>query len=293
MSEENATNPEVAAETTAATTEEVAPEANETELSEGEHPESETADQPAEDDTEEVEYEGQKYRVPKPLKSAIMMHADYTRKTQEVAEQRKALEQQRQQFEQYVKVQQEHIKDLARLHALDEQLEQYRNLNWDQIWQQDPTQHSRLIQQFNLLKDARERLVGEITQRDQQRALEAQQELAKRAEESRAYLMREIPEWSAEYDAKLTKFALDAGFQPDEIKGLAVNNPRAVKMLHLAYIGQQLLEKQKAATKPQPQPAQPVPKVGTSRAPATKDPRRMSTEEWMKWRNEQLARKSR
>ena len=42
------------------------------------------------DDSEEVEHEGQKYRIPKALKSALMMNADYTRKTQEVAEQRPA-----------------------------------------------------------------------------------------------------------------------------------------------------------------------------------------------------------
>jgi hypothetical protein len=42
------------------------------------------------DDFEEIEYgEGQKYAVPKALKGAFLMQADYTRKTQELAEQRR------------------------------------------------------------------------------------------------------------------------------------------------------------------------------------------------------------
>ena len=51
-------------------------------------PEGETPEQPSEpaDDSEEVEYEGSLYRVPKELKEAVIRHADYTRKTQEVAQ---------------------------------------------------------------------------------------------------------------------------------------------------------------------------------------------------------------
>src|SRR5688572_20265217 len=47
----------------------------------------------------ELEYEGRKFKVPKEaadeVKSALMRHADYTRKTQEVAEHRRAVEAER------------------------------------------------------------------------------------------------------------------------------------------------------------------------------------------------------
>lgn len=36
------------------------------------------------DDTEEVEHDGQVYRIPRALKGAFLMHGDYTRKTQEL-----------------------------------------------------------------------------------------------------------------------------------------------------------------------------------------------------------------
>lgn len=45
-----------------------------------------------EDDLEEVEHSGKKYRIPKELKPALMLQADYTRKTQEAAEARRAFD---------------------------------------------------------------------------------------------------------------------------------------------------------------------------------------------------------
>lgn len=47
----------------------------------------------ADDSLEEIEHEGKKHRVPKELKDAFLRQSDYTRKTQEVAEARKQVEQ--------------------------------------------------------------------------------------------------------------------------------------------------------------------------------------------------------
>src|SRR5215475_66105 len=57
-----------------------------------------TETEAAEDDNdpaeslEEVEFAGKQYRLPKELKSALMMHTDYTRKTQEVAQGRRTFD---------------------------------------------------------------------------------------------------------------------------------------------------------------------------------------------------------
>jgi len=57
-----------------------------------EAPEAEAAPQESDDGMEDVEYEGQSYRVPKALKEAIIHKADYTSKTQEVASARRNVE---------------------------------------------------------------------------------------------------------------------------------------------------------------------------------------------------------
>src|SRR5437868_9942337 len=48
------------------------------------------------EESDEIEHEGRKYQVPKALKPLLLMQADYTRKTQEVAEQRRAVQAERQ-----------------------------------------------------------------------------------------------------------------------------------------------------------------------------------------------------
>ena len=53
-----------------------------------------------EDDLEEFEWNGRKVKGPKGLKEGLMMQADYTRKTQEVANTRKELEARAQRLEQ-------------------------------------------------------------------------------------------------------------------------------------------------------------------------------------------------
>src|SRR5690349_1139844 len=119
-----ATNPapgEVAPAAEVETDEEIA--ATETDLeTEGEEGE---AAQPEPDETEEVEHEGKKYKIPKPLKGALLMQADYTRKTQEVAEQRKQVEAERARFAEEQKLIAESISEFGKVQALNDALAQY------------------------------------------------------------------------------------------------------------------------------------------------------------------------
>ena len=62
------------------------------------------SDEPEEDDSEEVDIDGKSYKVPKELKDMVLMHKDYTQKTQAVAEQRKAYEEKAQNLEQRERV---------------------------------------------------------------------------------------------------------------------------------------------------------------------------------------------
>lgn len=242
---------------------------------------------PPADDTEEVEYEGKKYVIPKALKPALMMNADYTRKTQEVAEQRRALEAQRQQLTQQAQTLQEYLQDAAKAVALDEQIKQFEQVDWNALNQQDPVKAQQLWMTYSQLKDSRADVLGQLQQKEQQRALEEQQRLAKQLEESHAILARDIKGWSPELAGKLRDFAIEKfGFSAQELG--QVTDVRVVKLLHRAYVGDQLIAKQMgAATQTAAPRVKPVPTVGAN-APAGKDPSRMSTDEWMKYRNEQL-----
>lgn len=237
------------------------------------------------DDTEEIEHEGQKYRIPKALKSALMMNADYTRKTQEVAELRRAAEAERTRYSQ---ANAEHVQALAAVHSIDQQLQQYQQVDWQRLSDEDPIQAQKLWMQYTQLKDSRQQIAGHVQQMEQQRAFETQQATAKRIEEGQAILKRDIPNWGPETARQINDFAAkEFGFQPQELA--QVTDPRVVKILHAAMVGAQLVKKQQEGTSSSQQPAaKPVTKVGGNNAPARRDMNAMPIGDWMKARNEQL-----
>jgi len=244
-----------------------------------------------EDDSEEVEHEGQKYRIPKAVKPLLMMQQDYTRKTQEVAEQRRALEQHQQVIAQQAQFMQENIREVAQLQSLDERLAQYQQVDWNVLEAQDPFRAQQAFREFTLLRDQRANLAQQLAAKEHQRSQETQRERAKRLEEANSVLAREIKGWGPDLAAKLSEFGEKQGFSKAELAH--VDDPRVIKILHAAFVGSQLLNKQLSAAKAAPQPAAtPVPTVGKGSAPAAKDPSRMSTDEWMRWRDQQ-ARKQR
>ena len=109
------------------------------------------------DDDEEIDYEGEKYRVPPKLKDAFLRMADYTQKTQEVAETRKAIEGERAAFEQERNLaaqsyqrQQANLQAYASLSALDGKLEQFGSVNWQQWSDQDPVEAQKAVDGHNL-----------------------------------------------------------------------------------------------------------------------------------------------
>lgn len=239
-----------------------------------------------EDDSEEIEHEGQKYRVPKALKGALMMNADYTRKTQELADLRRSAEAERTKYQQ---ASGEQLQAMAAVHSLDQQIQQFSQLNWQELSDHDPVQAQKLWMQYTQLKDSRQQIAGQVQQMEQQRAFEAQQATAKRIEEGAAILKRDIPNWSPEVAKQVSDFAAkEFGFQPQELAN--VNDPRVVKLIHSAMVGAQLVKKQQenASSGTQAQTVKPVSKVGGNNAPARRDMNAMPIDDWMKARSAQL-----
>src|SRR3954463_16396632 len=83
-----------------------------------------------EDDSEEIDFDGEKYKVPKKLKDSFLMHGDYTRKTQELARLRETTEARAAEIARDAEVRQGLEKDVGRLALIDEQLEAYQKVDW-------------------------------------------------------------------------------------------------------------------------------------------------------------------
>jgi Asp-tRNA(Asn)/Glu-tRNA(Gln) amidotransferase A subunit family amidase len=228
---------------------------------------------PVEDDSEEIEYDGEKYKVPKNLKDAFLRQQDYTQKTQSVAEQRKAIESQRAELAQQAEMQRQFIAEYAEVHAIDRQLQQFSQVNWQQLIDTDPVQAMKLDREMRALQERRQYVASSVTQKQQQAHMQAQQETAKRLQEGKAVLEREIKGWSPEVANSLVQYGQEFGYSAEELK--SVQDPRAVKLLHKAWQFDQLMKKQAAQKERPPVQEKPVTRITAQKGSATKDPSKM------------------
>lgn len=253
------------------------------EVTEGEQPEEEF---------DEIEHDGAKHKIPKALKPLFLMQSDYTRKTQEVAEQRKAVEAERENVKKTVEFERQLTAEIGRVKVFDETLEQYTKVDWASLRAQNPEQANAAFQDYIQLKDQRDKLASKVHDDLQKRQADQQREFAKRVEEGQQVLLRDIPGWSPELANKLVTYAKSAGLTDADIASYQ-DNPRAVKLLHSAYLGQQLLDKQKAAARAPVKtdtPVQPLKQVARKPSGAAKPGLHddLSPDEWRKRRDEQL-----
>ena len=237
----------------------------------------------------EVEYEGETYEVPAHLKEALLRQADYTQKTQEVSEQRKqvetqaqALQRQAAEFQQAVQLQEQNLQGYAQLAALQNNLQQYEGVDWQEFSDNDPAGAQKAWFAYQQSQQAAQNLQGQLQQQTQALQAQRQQATARQLEQGMAELKREIPNWGSEVQGKLVDHGTNYGFNASELKG--ITDPRMIKVLHDAYLYNQ---SRKAATTPPKVDATPAKKV-RGKGPVSKDPDKMTTDEWLKWRQKQL-----
>lgn len=280
MSDES-TNPELDLEPVPET--EVEPD--ETEALESQETEGEETDQPT---TVEVEVDGQTYQVPADLRDSFLRQADYTQKTQELAEQRRQVEEtlgkERDSFIQQVQTQRQNIALYGELAHTDALLEKFQSVDWVRLQQEDPDQAQQLGFQRETLRDRRDALENEIEKQEYESRVAADREYGNRKNQLEADLARDIPNYSSELRTEMNQTAINHGFTEKELS--TVLDPRMMKMLHLAHLGEQVLKRQTAT--PKPKPVKPVSKVTGGRAPDKGPTDQQSTEAWMKRRNQQV-----
>lgn len=260
--------------------------------------EADTEEGEAQPEKEEIEYaeielNGKKYQIPAELKDGYLMQSDYTRKTQEVAEQRKAIEARQAEIEQMGQVSEREMQAKVELHSINQRLEQYGQVDWNAWQDEDPISAQKGWIEYQQL----ERKAGHIGQQLQQvqshRSEMAKQDTANRLQETRAFAEKNIKGWTPEIDAKVTEFATtELGFPVETLVG--AYSPPVYNALYLAYLGSQSLKS--ATAKPKPQPSaqiKPLSKIsGKGNAPSRKPLEEMSMDEYAAHMN-QRERKAR
>jgi hypothetical protein len=234
--------------------------------------------EPLEDEFEEIERGEKKYKVPKDLKGEFLMHQDYTKKTMELAEQRKATEARAAALEQAEKLSTEERRSFAKVDQLTDTIEAYEKVDWRALEQADPTAANSHWREFQMAKDERAKLASGLQRQITERQTREQQETAKRREERDATVSKEIPNWATR-KGELEQFATRYGYTPEGLAENAAAND--YKLLHFAEIGARFIERQKAAAKAAGQAGiKPAPEVGGT-ASAGIDPKSLSMEAYI------------
>lgn len=246
-------------------------------------------EQAAEED-EEVEIGDRKFALPKSaaeqLKKERMFQIDYTQKTQATADDRKAVAAERAENDRRAKEQHEYIKEMAAVTAIDDQLAQYKALDWNAIIASDPQQAMQLQQQEKALEQKRAEASNSLTQKQEAIALSKQQSFAKQVQDADAYMQREIPGFATGRNDELAKYAAKLGMSPEQTAKAVIKNPVIASLLHKADLYDKLLAKQAPKTPPVAQ-ATPAIRVGST-ASVQKDPAKMTDKEFAAWRSSQI-----
>lgn len=197
-----------------------------------------------------VKIDGKEEQIP--LEEAVrgyQRQADYSRKTQALAEERRTFDAERQQ------VMQERVQYAQLLGALQEQLQSLapQEPDWQRLYESDPVEW---VRQREVWRDRQEKLAAAQFEMQRVQALSAQEQqaqLAKMVQEGRHKLTEMVPEWrdNARWEAdrqRLLEYGQKLGFSAEELQ--QTYDPRAVVALHKAMKFDALMAKRPQAAPP-------------------------------------------
>ena len=207
----------------------------------------------SEDDYENIEVDGKKFSIPKELKESFLRHSDYTRKTQEVGEQRRQHGEAVEAHQAEQRLYQEHQQKYAELHALNGQIEQYQTVDWQTLQAQNPSLAQEHQFNFVNLKNDAQQKAQELETLKTHSEETQRGNSAKRKSEVMSRLANEVEGWSGERAQAVAKTAQKMGFTPQFLK--AVNEAvfpdtvSMVKALNNAALYEEIVAKAKKAGK--------------------------------------------
>lgn len=216
------------------------------EESEEELDEYEDEEEPGLNTTYAVKVDGEEVEVSlDELISGYSRQSDYTRKTQELASKRNEMEQLQQQWASEISQaqaeRQQYIDALGQfVQNSMAGLEQFGNVNWEQLREEDPIAFVTKKEEF---RDAQERVrqaqaQQEVEYQKQQQEVARVRQLA--IQEEHAKLVAAVPEWNEpekrnQMASELSTYAVEQGFTKEELKELIDHRSLLVLMKAQKY----------------------------------------------------------
>ncbi|MCC2627577.1 MAG: hypothetical protein K0S14_1227 [Thermomicrobiales bacterium] len=232
-----------------------APKAEDEEESEETQDDADEPEEPTPPAPQKVKVGDQEYTLEE-LEKSILRHADYTRKTQAVAEDRKILETAK------AETAAERTKYLEGLKQYEKSLQELvpTEPNWDAIKAQHPEKFAEAVAEWTLIKQEREKVASEIAAAEAKQAEERRETFQKHVDAEYTRLLEVLPEFKEPATVKaLMKYATEvAGFTPEQVQSVADH-----RLMMILYKASQY-DLAKATKKGEPVPATPT---GTKKTP--------------------------
>lgn len=224
------------------------PEEPETEAEEVEEieeaEEAEEADEVEEQQEPEFEitHAGEQKRLKKSeLIELAQKGFDATKKWEEAANERKAVEAEKAALLQRAKDNEQYILDYAKVVALDAEVKQYEGVDWDKLTDEDPVEAQKHYRRFQEKKQERNQLAAQVNYRRQQQLTEQQQLTAKLVQQGQAKLEAEIKDWGPQKRDALQAYGKQLGMRDETLD--AINDAAIVIALHKAQMYDELQAK--------------------------------------------------
>ena len=274
-----------------------------------------TADSDGEDDAEqepeydEYDFGGNKLKLPKgsvpdELREQVEKFskgtwADYTRKSQEVAEARKAVEARESVVTKLAGLSDDLLDTFTYGKQVKAELAQLDRFDLNALWQSDPDQ-ARRISDLKASKQAEfHSVVAQVAQKEQALGQTQAEETARRAEEGKAFINRQVKDFETKHLPELIDYAVkNLGISKEAAASDWALSPAITLAVHKAAMYDKLQAKAATAARPQPNaPAVPMTPVKGNGGTASKhldlnrDAAKISADEWMRRRNAEIRKR--
>ena len=190
-----------------------------------------------------VKVDGKEIEVPKDeLIRGYQREADYTRKTQKLAEERKSVESE---LKQVLEERGQYAQILGQLQQKLQEFEP-QEPDWNRLEVEDPTEYARQWTSHQRRQQQRYAVQAEQERINQMRQAESQKHIRNVLAQETAILKEKIPEWSSPEKAKaegkaLLEYGQNLGFSEQELNG--ITDSRALLALHKAWKYDQMMSK--------------------------------------------------
>lgn len=273
-------------------------EATDAEEAEADEPDLETdGDDTDEEDEEpeedELEYGGNKFRIPKgalpeDVKASLDQflkgsQADYTRKSQEVAEQRKAIEARASAVEKLSGMSDELLVEFSRGRHLRGEIEQLQEVDLNAMWQSNPDQARRVSDTLSAKQAEFNKVIAKINETEGQLTRERAAETARIAEQGKVEVEKYVKGFSERVPDVVAYVADNYGIPKEVAEREWPLNPATAAMAYKAMMYDRM--QAKAARKPTAAKAAPLKPIKGKGGGAKPDPDRLSIDAWMRERN--------